>query len=281
MTKAILSLDYDDCSAILFRVIPEEDTDLDRDRMSEAKKIFLDYLDEIESTHDEVEVYVGSSRQDILLDNYFTHKHKNGSCFRNLEKLCGERGWTLRKLLMADVQNNLPAGSAWENENLQCTSYENLKREIVKAQVEDVKKNHPHEKVDFYFFDDDTNYEYMPAIKNHFAPNLPQHINRLFLVRYDSAEMMFKGKPAIRSVEEITQPKIRTTTLEKPMKIEGMKTMTLQFGLFTDAREYMKNKSKLAKFSSGQTSLLTQNTKKRQHQDDTLMSPKVKKMKIG
>lgn len=270
MTKAILSFDYDDCSEIAFLKVPDDASPLYKARVALAQKTFTDYLDEIAKTHDEVEVYVGSTRQDISLDNFFMQQHENGSCFQNLEKLCAQRGWTFRRLLLADVQNNYPAGTAMNNEDVKCRSCDDFKLEIVKAQIDDVKENHPDESVDFYFFDDDMNNQYIPSINNHFKNNLPEHINKLSLVKYDLAETVNEGRPALMSETHITQPRIKQSIVKETKSIRSVESTIIKFGLFDNFEDAIKNKRALAQFSP-------ENVKR--VREDNVMSERMKRMK--
>jgi hypothetical protein len=284
MTKAAVSLDYDDCSAILFKKIPEDATVEDRDRIILAKQILMDYLDNIAKTHDGLEIYVGSSRQDIFLDDYYRDEHGNGSCFENLYKLCALKGWTFRRLLLADVQNNLAPGTAMANKNIRCRFYENIKTEIVKAQVDDVSKNHPGEILDFYFFDDDPENKYMPAIKAHFENNLPNHIRKLSLVRYDSAEMVHYGRHPIMAETHLEKPKIQHKIVDKTRVIEGGKTRKIQIGLFADSKQALESKKNMAKVSGYAAkceSLVEEGENKRKRDEENILDDAGKRMKQG
>lgn len=229
--KLFISGDYDSCFDILF-----EETWLTHDNLKEGTD--ADLSTQAEIARDELEeflinktrnrtvgLYVGSNRQSEFLNASFAKHHKNGDCFENYAQLCEEQNWTFCKLLLADVQNNQPSGSAMQDISLHANVTATSKLAIIQAQIADIAKNHPNEKVDFCFFDDDTYNAFMPEIAAHYNDNLPEHINSLTLVRYDWFERAANNNPSIMKITRIEQPKWNQLTLTNTKLGNGLITI--------------------------------------------------------
>src|SRR6476620_9735075 len=102
MKVTIYSLDYDGCGDILFSDLLNGQ---EIQPLLEVKKRFSDYLDSKAADADSVEVYVGSNRQSYGLNKFNTEHNKNGSCFLNYQRLCNDKKWTFRTLLLADNED--------------------------------------------------------------------------------------------------------------------------------------------------------------------------------
>lgn len=150
----IFSLDYDGCGDLLFEEIIKVTGDTPT--MRELQNKFYTYLDNATIGSDIIELYVGSNRQFIKKDRAASKQNKNGSCFKNYAILCDKKGWIFRKLLLADVENNLPSGSAMSDPSVICDMGES-KIKILASQLREVRNNYPvgEYEVDFYFLDDD------------------------------------------------------------------------------------------------------------------------------
>lgn len=222
----ILSSDFDSCFSIFSSdayenlVLPEENMDEEalkeheedvkaaQQRAAIAKQALENFLTNISANHDAVELYVASFRQSMALNKHYMKEQGSDSCcFETYTALCKAKGWTFRKLLLADTQNGCEAGTAMYDENLQAT-LTHSKLNILIGHIEDAKRNHPDAIIDVCFFDDDTDNKYIPEIQNYFANNpLPKHINNLSLVRYDYFETVNKNMPSLMKKINIAQPR--------------------------------------------------------------------------
>jgi len=158
----ILSLDYDGCSDILFDDVVTTQSIKSESTLRHLRSLFEELLNRITADSSIVELYVGSDRQDNQLDNLGNSVNRNGLCFKNFEKLCNEKNWRFKKLLMADIANLLPCGHSMENSGVKITNdfvkinnwSSKSKSVILNHQLQDVIKNHPGDEINFYFMDD-------------------------------------------------------------------------------------------------------------------------------
>lgn len=191
---AIFSIDYDGCGDLLF----QEDRRTDR-----LKSIFLKHLESIAKTHATAEVYVGSSRQSISINLAAIMSNDNGSCFSNYEKLCAKKRWIFRRLLLADIRNDKPAGTAMRDPRLTCEA-DGKKLGMITHQLNDARTNHPNEPVDFYFFDDDGKNEILPGLLSYLMvrSELLENI-RFFAIRHNWVGAINYGAPSIENQWEL------------------------------------------------------------------------------
>lgn len=166
-TIVIYSLDYDGCSNILFEETLLKYDTLDSNEYLRVKDKLNDFFETNKEISENVEVYVGSKRQSCRLDQINAQAHKTGSCFVNLQMLCEQKEWVFRPLLLADIYNQMPPGSAINNDQLDCTDYDRKKTDLLKYQLMDAEKNHPDKKVHFFFLDDDCENKILPELKNY------------------------------------------------------------------------------------------------------------------
>jgi hypothetical protein len=190
----IISMDYDDCGDVLFDDHINNASDLRENEedlipsVLKCKEELSQHLQEITEDADNIELYVGSRRQDIERNEFNIQKFKNGSCFKNYAAFCKEKGWIFNKFLLADAQNNQPAGTAMKNSAVKAINKSNIREdfkvELICAQLDNIQKEHPDDDVDFYFIDDES--IYLHALKKHFLSNpFPKNIRNLFLIYYD------------------------------------------------------------------------------------------------
>lgn len=189
MAKVIvISLDYDGCADILFDEVLNSGK-FDAEFIQYRKTIFENFLNKITEGYDVVEIYVGSNRQDVTLDEMGNNDNKNGFCFHNYEKLCVSKTWIFKKLLLADATNKLPAETSISNKSIKIARnfWENndfWKNEMLKNQFQSVIKDHPEDTIDFYFIDDD--FYNIRDVFNYFKQSrkrIPENIN-FFLVQH-------------------------------------------------------------------------------------------------
>lgn len=157
-TVTIVSLDYDGCGDILFYDIDNGDYFYKENMKSKAKDIqseLMVYLDTISSQSKCTELYVGSARQDICMDENNESFNDNGSCFKNYKKICESKEWIFQTLLLVDIHNDVVAGSAMNDRNICCNFLPSKnKNDIILHQIKDARNNHPSAVINFYFFDD-------------------------------------------------------------------------------------------------------------------------------
>jgi len=192
----VFSIDYDGCGDLLFDELFLDMREVHHPKLTELRHKFESYLTQTAIGSNTVEVYVGSNRQDRSLDKRLAKKNNSGLCFENYEKLCAQKKWNFRKLLLADIENNLPAGSAMSDDTLQC-SFDRPKIKTLEHQLQDIASSYPEDKIDFYFFDDDYYRIMLDNINTHFAENKekkPANIN-LVIVRYDWQGVLYKNDP--------------------------------------------------------------------------------------
>jgi hypothetical protein len=223
-----ISLDYDDCGDVLFEELKEYFKNLPEERrlLKECKDKFVNYLDQITADSDVTELYVGSIRQDIASDKFNMNKNQNGSCFSNYQLLCNEKKWVFRRFLLADHQNNLKPGTTMRGHFIM-SSIIKSKVELIQAQLLNIKKNHPDDIVDFYFFDDDFDdcllMEIAESLKHY---PIPHNIENITLGKYDWFSKVVNKQPdSILSVHTVISQKFTQTTSE----LNHQKISTSQF----------------------------------------------------
>ena len=179
-----ISHDYDDCGDILFKEIKTTYRPADIAPADKCEEKLKSYLQEITEGAD-AELYVGSIRQDIQNDEFNMSHNSNGSCFKNYASLCKENNWLFREFLLADANNNLPAGTAMKNRDITGPAF--IKKScLIEHQLNDVKNNHPDADVYFYFLDDDLNNVHFKDIKEFIESHpLPNNIKKFSLVRFN------------------------------------------------------------------------------------------------
>lgn len=220
--KIIFSLDYDGCADILF-----DERFAGSDMESFGQELFVErqrlekYLEEKARESDvcDVEVYIGSNRQDQLIDMILASKNKNGNCLRNIPTFCaqntkrlaGGKVWKFNPLLLADVVNKKPAGSAAQDLRLQSYIHGHYnKTPIIKAQLENIAKNHSHpdDEVHLYFVDDQ---EYvlsdLELSCRQGVTTIPSNIH-VHLVRFDWSAELDNSEPILRETAYIQGEKI-------------------------------------------------------------------------
>lgn len=185
----VYSLDYDGCTDILSDELyaKYKDNNEITSALSLLRNKLNAFFDKNEEISKDVEVYVGSNRQSKYLDKKNTDCSGNGSCFTTFDRLCTQRNWMFRPLLLADVHNNQPSGSSWQDENLHCGYFEPCKTDILYHQLRDTEKNHPNNEIHFYFMDDDAHHEILPGLKK-FCTARSKDLSRnihIHLIKFD------------------------------------------------------------------------------------------------
>ena len=135
-------------------------------------------------------------------------KNGNGSCFKNLAALCKENGWIFREFLLSDHQQKKPAGTAMKDSQLSC-DIQKSKVELIAAQINNIKENHPDNTVDFSFFDDDDDDFIHNELAAHFNdPNnsLPNNFRHVSLMKYDWYLEVYQNEPALSEHTHIINP---------------------------------------------------------------------------
>jgi hypothetical protein len=228
----IFSLDYDGCGDVLFDQLMS--------RWGHLKFYLLPYKEKLEEflarktkVGNAVELYVGSNRQSNNLDRLGHFNNQNGWCFKNYQELCKKNKWTFRRLLAADIENGVEIGSAMTP----CSTLDytlplnGSKVTIIENQLRDVAINHPNDKVDFYFIDDDPPQDSLiKKLIHHFEtnPNAKKLLRnvRLHIVRFDRSESIEKAITVVRvlSYEELAKTHAsQSSALEdsKPLSSAG------------------------------------------------------------
>jgi hypothetical protein len=253
MPKTIIfSLDYDGCSDILFQEIfikyekhlrdlrPEQRLNIDM-ALKEAKNELANFLDkkaqEAEKVQEvkevkakeaklqsveqkSVEVYIGSNRQSHALEAFNMSSNENGSCFTNLQKLCEEKSWIFRKLLLADVENNQGEGSAFVDKRLTCT-FDKTKIETLQNQLKHVANKHRTDEVHFYFLDDDNKDSILPALRKKFEDGEEIFENiHLHLIKFDWYAKALEKKEGLKEVAYIQGKKQYGVTVKDEKKAD-------------------------------------------------------------
>ena len=200
--RIVISADYDSCFAAY-------------EKPYKTKPIYVQFRNKIEKYINKlkngidvpIELYVGSNRQNKGLDKHNINKKKKRSvsalgtqsAFTTLRTLCKDKDWTFNPLLLVDTLHNVSAGTAMhddKNDYLLDVPWgehgEKLKRRLIQNQLDDVVKNHPDEKIDFVFFDDDKYDTIHPYLFKNIV--VPQNIT-LHLVKADCTSDKFRKYP--------------------------------------------------------------------------------------
>jgi hypothetical protein len=193
---AVISLNYDNCGAILFdemlktcesdeRIIKM--IDLFRRSFTTSRNILMKLLDNISADADVVELYVGSDRQDISKDEYLHRLLKRGLCFQNYASLCQQKNWTFRKFLLGDAQLGLEVGTTMQNINV-ISHITGKMTPIIQAQLKDIENNYCDDEVDidFYYIEADTKNINHNELAELYSKNLPcAKIRNFSLIKLD------------------------------------------------------------------------------------------------
>lgn len=213
-TVIYLSLDYDGCADILFDTI-FNDPELNeiREHVLTIRLYFLAYLLRVINHADVVVLCVGSIRQSIWLDEDNQRTNQNGLCFSNYKTLCDKHGWEFNHLLLADITNKKPPGTAMHDESLQ-SDIDTLKIKTLTAQIQHAKANYPNDIVKFHFFDDDPKDIILKALTTHFTASensLPHNIQQVTLMKYDWWVHVWEDQPPLSLHANISNPNFQNT----------------------------------------------------------------------
>ncbi len=167
-----LALDYDGCADILFMDQPRfKELPEDRQGMVKQEQDFLYQHLLTLSKNMHTELYVGSARQDIVIDNRGAMKNKNGSCFMNFSSLALAQEWNFNTLLLSDITYDAHKivhiapnqGISKSNKTVPFDSLPlwhsdpmiNIKLNTILAHIHDLQTKYPTQEVEYYFYDDD------------------------------------------------------------------------------------------------------------------------------
>ncbi len=200
--KVALSFEWDGCGEILdlpynqfinkyMRLITQSDRDYLKRVLELIKKLFLSYLKELGEDASS-ELFVGSLRQSLNLDNEGTKQFDNKACFPVLKRIANENDWTFNPLLLADIydeQDNerkppLKLGTAMYDKQYD-TCIDAHKIDIVSTQIQELAIKYPNEEIDYYFIDNDE--EVLERLCQYFEDypeHKPQNIS-LHLMKFD------------------------------------------------------------------------------------------------
>lgn len=210
--RVVLSLDYDGHACVIFK----DDMDIAykkhlqkniqgmpnraykpqlADLLEGARLAFEDYFEAVGANSIPTSAYVGSNRQSQALNRANIGFNRNGDCFRNYETLAAVKGWTLKKLLYADLHNNsgitYAPGTEFDNPKSTLeTTFDQTKVEMIRAQLDEVHREHPDETVHFYFSDDDDKEKILPALHAEFGDKY-QNIH-LHYIKFDWFSLYLK-----------------------------------------------------------------------------------------
>ena len=208
----IFSLDYDGCSDVLFdeliKSYEHAGASVQAGLMAMRAKLNTFLEREASFSEKPVELYVGSNRQSHALDELNSMKHgiNNGRCFTNFPALCEAKHWLFRPLLLADVDNHKPAGTALTDPSLNC-HFDEKKIQTIENQVMDAVKNHPDDEVHFYFLDDDAKKTIFRGLATYFASEenavkIPANIH-LHFVKFDWFGELQEHEPSLIDIAHI------------------------------------------------------------------------------
>lgn len=189
MAIHVLSLDFDGC---LFNA-----KYLINKNVIESNAKLFKLLKKENDSYEETIIFVGSNRQSHELDIYNSFKNDTDSCFEVIVEIARELSAKLDKFLLADVYNDLTAGTAFqlatsENsldiEHPNCR-FDETKLSLLYAQIHKIASDYSHEKIVFNFFDD--RQDILKALFNFFQKfpeMIPKNVN-LYLNQYKGAEV--------------------------------------------------------------------------------------------
>lgn len=187
----VLSLDYDGCAEWLF---DHSYAHYDNDSQTQLKiyngvikERFIVYLNQIiaeeadkagQDARIRVIVMIGSMRQSLYLDLFSNQTNRNGLCSENYRELCSANGWEFDTFLLADKQNNFPAGCAIELREIKQSATNPNKTEIVDEQLKHLKEKYPAAKIHYHFIDDDAHeHKILDSLHEKFNAGVPDGID--------------------------------------------------------------------------------------------------------
>ncbi|EKD54148.1 MAG: hypothetical protein ACD_60C00120G0018 [uncultured bacterium] len=254
---AVLSLDYDGCADILFDDLiasyqSEKGSSISASFIKNLlllRKKFMSYLNLITQDSAYVELYVGSTRQSIALDDAIAQAQGNGSCFKNYTQLCLEKNWSFQKLLLADVKNTVSVGTAMQNKSLTCTK-DQEKIITIQHQLKDAASriSNPDDEINFYFFDDDPKGIIIPALIKCGGKLLDGIFCKInfFIVKYDwfiEATEKFnlqKPYPALQELYSLKKAVKETKETKQDTVSQNIETVIAVLN------EYIKNREQIS-----------------------------------
>lgn len=165
----VLSLDYDGCMDVLFKGahlrLSRRNMTAELKALEAVRTYILSKFSELTKGASRVVLMVGSNRQSIRIDQHNRMLLERevgevpsdvGSVRVDFSNLASSMGWELNKALLADKVNGVPAGTAWENSELDYPLMQGkdnvTKKELIEfqfSQLQDLEGP-----IDFYFFDD-------------------------------------------------------------------------------------------------------------------------------
>jgi hypothetical protein len=228
-TTAVISLDYDGCSDIIF----EENWITIAENVGHALKNVKDFfysnqqsllrwIKKIIDSHDKIIIMCGSNRQSGNIDNILATHKGTGEAFVNLEKLTkslreiyGDKV-SLDKILIADLENNKDGEYmiAWDQYKLTAPNYyikgtkenindrlrgkkgSDLKDKIIYEQVKHSEKSIKEGILNYYFIDD--KHDYFKHFNKNSAQKWKKEINNenlyttIQLLKFDWYERILK-----------------------------------------------------------------------------------------
>lgn len=184
MAVTVILADYDSCGDILnektLRREQKEATNFPDayDALVQIRFGFIQYLQQVTSHADKVEMRVGSLRQDKALDLLNEEENQNGSCYTCFADFSAKYGWEFEPFLLADVLNEqgelrdppLPAGTAMEQG--QRTAPDEDKVNLFMAHVSDIADKYPTEDINLLFYDDDPDNKIFKALRRAIEKNI-------------------------------------------------------------------------------------------------------------
>ena len=147
MTIVASSIAYDNCLAPSFK-----DGEVKSFYILHENELLFDHI-RSEKMEDSCGVtFIGSSRQSFNMDRNLSEEERNGSCFEQYNKVTEYLGNELIRLLMADIDNGLSAGTSFfraiDNENIlehgDCVP-EETKVSLLYLQMHHLSNIHPKE----------------------------------------------------------------------------------------------------------------------------------------
>lgn len=223
-TILVLSIDYDNCGVILSeeqllgrlagkRYLPFKDpnygtpvgaytkTANECPNLAGAIKICRQVLYQAmlgnRAKYKDIELYVGSNRQDLQLDKMNAKANLNGSCFFVFQRFAKENNIKFNTLLYADIENKQQKPQAMTDASLECT-FSEKKDKIILAQLENIAHSYPDKQIEFVFIDDDDKNKIISSLKmaikkayqdEQRSKKLPQHI-KITLYKYDCFKVL-------------------------------------------------------------------------------------------
>jgi len=209
--RIILSLDYDSHADALFYDAEKQRPDYMPAVIKGAQLAFDDYFTQIGARDNATELYVGSIRQDITIDEQNGARNGNGRCFAFFKKLAVKKNWTFNKLLYADKNNRdgkeYPAGTAMADKNKRARNNNqklfDSKVPIIQMQLDDIVAKYPNDEIDFYFSDDKESI--LTGLSKKFKDKY-KHVN-LHFVQFDWFAL------AEETEDQLEEKKVEKTTL--------------------------------------------------------------------